>query len=90
CTSAPKSTGLNCPECSGTVGKLDRFCPSCGHQLVVFQQCENCRKNLPPHAAFCSRCGAKVEHKESTKNCSKCNAENLRESVFCNQCGERL
>ena len=88
--SPPKVGEINCPECSGTVGKLDRFCPSCGHQLVVFQQCENCRKNLPPHAAFCSRCGAKVEHKESTKNCSKCNAENLRESVFCNQCGERL
>ncbi len=89
-TAAPKSIGLNCPECSGVVGKLDRFCPACGHQLVVFQQCENCKKNLPPHAAFCSRCGLKVEHEERIKTCSKCNAENLSQSVFCNQCGERL
>ncbi len=87
---APPAVGLNCPECSGPVGKDDRFCPACGHQLVVFQQCENCNKNLPPHAAFCSRCGAKVEHSESVKTCAKCNAENLRESIFCNQCGERL
>ncbi len=85
-----KISGLNCPECSGAVGKDDRFCPSCGHQLVVFQQCENCRKNLPPHAAFCSRCGAKVEHKESVRNCAKCGTVNMKESVFCNQCGERL
>jgi membrane protease subunit (stomatin/prohibitin family) len=89
-TADQRIEGLNCSECSASIGKDDKFCHACGHQHVVFQQCDNCNKNLPPHAGFCSRCGTKVKRKQSARHCAKCNAENMRESVFCNQCGERL
>ena len=81
---------VKCPDCKNTVAKDAKFCPSCGHQILVFQQCAECTKNLPPSAMFCSRCGTKVESKPNVKKCSHCGAENLRESVFCNQCGERI
>jgi membrane protease subunit (stomatin/prohibitin family) len=65
-------------------------CPHCGHQIVVFQQCTECGKNLPASARFCSRCGAGVAAEPGSKPCPHCRAENLKEAVFCNQCGERL
>ena len=67
-----------------------RFCPLCGHQQLVFQQCSLCGKNLPPNARFCPKCGAAVEQKPVARFCGKCKAENLSNSVFCNQCGEKL
>jgi membrane protease subunit (stomatin/prohibitin family) len=79
-----------CPDCGNDVSADARFCPSCGHQLLVFQQCQECNKNLPPTAKFCSQCGTVVEQKEHSKKCEQCGSENLKESVFCNQCGERL
>jgi membrane protease subunit (stomatin/prohibitin family) len=81
-----------CPECTRPIARDARFCPSCGHQLLVFRQCRECGKNLAAHALFCSRCGTGVEQaqEESVRKCPHCAAENLKESVFCNQCGERL
>jgi membrane protease subunit (stomatin/prohibitin family) len=81
---------VRCPDCGGPVPGGAKFCPSCGHQLLVFQQCSQCGKNLPPHAKFCSRCGAAVEAQSRTRKCPGCGAENLAGSVFCNNCGERL
>ena len=81
---------ITCPDCKGPVSPDSQFCPSCGHQLVVFTQCPKCSKNLPPNAKFCSRCGAAVESKPDPKTCPKCGTENLPESVFCNHCGERI
>jgi membrane protease subunit (stomatin/prohibitin family) len=80
-----------CPECKGPVAREARFCPACGHQILVFQQCRECGKNLAPHARFCSRCGSGVEEgkKEATK-CGHCGGENLPGAVFCNQCGEKV
>ncbi len=85
-----RGTEARCPECSHTVPSDARFCPYCGHQILVFQQCPECGKNLPPHARFCIRCGAGVEEKPQEKICPHCKAKNLSESVFCNQCGQRL
>jgi membrane protease subunit (stomatin/prohibitin family) len=87
---AEKKEELKCPDCKNPVTKDVKFCPSCGHQLLVFQQCTECGKNLPPSARFCSRCGTKVDSGTRVKKCSHCGADNLKESVFCNQCGERL
>jgi membrane protease subunit (stomatin/prohibitin family) len=84
------SEALSCPDCKHRVGVDAKFCPSCGHQLLVFQQCGQCGKNLPPGAKFCSRCGAAVLQSPAKKICTHCKTENLPESVFCNQCGEKM
>ncbi len=78
-----------CPECHQDIAVDSKFCPHCGHQLLVFQQCESCSKNLAPHAKFCSRCGHQVIEKSKEKKCPHCGTENLDDAVFCNQCGEK-
>ena len=80
----------SCPECQHTIPTTAKFCPSCGHQILVFTECANCGKNLAPNAKFCSRCGHASEEKPEKKFCSKCGGENIPESSFCNQCGEKL
>jgi membrane protease subunit (stomatin/prohibitin family) len=81
---------IYCPDCKNPIPKDARFCPHCGHQQVVFIQCVNCGKNLPPNAKFCPKCGHQADEKPVPKVCPHCKAENLPESVFCNQCGEKL
>ena len=87
-TSTPET--FNCPDCQQNVSKDAKFCPHCGHQIVVFQQCSQCGKNLPPNAKFCVQCGHAIEQKPQSLKCPKCNTENLPKSMFCNQCGERI
>jgi membrane protease subunit (stomatin/prohibitin family) len=79
-----------CPDCNQPVGIDAKFCPHCGHQILVFHQCGQCGKNLPPGAQFCSRCGTAVLQSPPKKVCNHCKTENLPESVFCNQCGEKM
>ncbi len=79
-----------CPECKADIPVNAKFCPSCGHQLLIFTQCTSCGKNLTPGAKFCPRCGHAVEKKPLAKFCSKCGTENLNDALFCNQCGEKL
>ena len=79
-----------CGECSHPVPPSARFCPACGHQQLVFDRCSSCSKNLPPNASFCPRCGKPVSAKPQPKVCSRCGTENLANSVYCNQCGEKL
>jgi len=79
-----------CPGCEQPVPRNGKFCPSCGHQILVFQRCSACNENLAPHARFCSSCGAGVGEKVEAVKCGKCGAENLPGAVHCNQCGERI
>jgi membrane protease subunit (stomatin/prohibitin family) len=79
-----------CPDCGRPVGQDAKFCPSCGHQILVISQCSRCGKNLPPAAHFCPRCGQEAGRKPEAKKCSHCGTENLPASVYCNQCGEKL
>jgi membrane protease subunit (stomatin/prohibitin family) len=81
--------GADCPECRQPIPVNAKFCPMCGHQQLVFQQCTQCGKNLTPGAQFCSRCGSKVEEKPQPKKCDRCGAENLGDAKFCTQCGEK-
>ncbi|MEN6466034.1 MAG: SPFH domain-containing protein [Syntrophaceae bacterium] len=80
----------SCPDCRQSVPDESRFCPYCGHQIVVFQKCPECGKNLPPKAKFCSACGRAVDKKQRMKKCKGCGAANLPEATFCNGCGEKL
>jgi membrane protease subunit (stomatin/prohibitin family) len=81
---------FSCPDCQQPVQQDSRFCPSCGHQLLVFNQCPQCGKNLPPSAMFCPKCGKPAGQKPQPRACGQCGAENLPQSVYCNQCGEKL
>ncbi len=79
-----------CPDCRSGVPVDAKFCPQCGHQVVVFTQCIRCGKNLAPNSKFCSRCGLSVQSSQPQNLCKNCGAENLPESIFCNGCGEKL
>ncbi|MGB5421595.1 MAG: SPFH domain-containing protein [Desulfobacterales bacterium] len=79
-----------CPECRHPVPADAKFCPQCGHQQVVFDQCQVCSKNLTPGTKFCPRCGHAVEDRPKPRTCTKCGAENLTDSLYCNQCGDKL
>ncbi|UCF94297.1 MAG: SPFH domain-containing protein [Desulfobacterales bacterium] len=87
--SAETPPTLSCPECQQGIPKDSKFCPQCGHQLLVFNQCTNCGKNLTPNAKFCSRCGQSAGEKPQPKLCPKCGSENLPDSRFCANCGEK-
>ncbi len=79
-----------CPDCQNTIAADARFCPLCGHQVLVLSQCGACGKNLSPNAKFCSRCGTATEQSPSEVTCRECGTENLPGATFCNQCGQRL
>jgi membrane protease subunit (stomatin/prohibitin family) len=79
-----------CSECRSGVPADSQFCPQCGHQLVVFTQCSRCGKNLAPTSKFCSRCGLEAGTGPQKKFCKACGAENLVNSIHCNECGEKL
>jgi len=88
--SAPATQHGECPDCHNSIPSDSRFCPLCGHQLLVMHQCSNCSKNLTPNAKFCSRCGHPADEKPASMFCSNCKAENLPGATFCNQCGEKI
>ena len=83
-------TSFSCPDCQNPIPGDSKFCPQCGHQVLVFTQCGRCNKNLTPNAKFCSRCGFKVEEQQQSRFCQSCGTENLSDSLFCNECGEKF
>ncbi len=79
-----------CPECGYGLDPNSRFCPNCGHQILVFRRCANCGKNLTPKAKFCPSCGTPAGSDLLPKLCPHCGKENLPKATFCNNCGEKL
>lgn len=87
----PRDTGQeHCPECGLSVETMARFCPHCGHQLLVLRQCGICGKNLSPKAKFCPACGAPAGQTHAPKICKECGSKNRPEAIYCNQCGGEL
>jgi membrane protease subunit (stomatin/prohibitin family) len=78
-----------CPDCKHPIPVDAKFCPMCGHQQLVFQQCAHCGKNLTAGAKFCSRCGQPAEKEPPLKKCNGCGTENLGDAKYCTQCGEK-
>ncbi len=87
---APAEGIAPCPECGLPVGGNARFCPHCGHQILVTRRCARCGKNLTARARFCPACGAPTDARPAGRTCGACGAENRPEAVFCNACGTRL
>lgn len=85
-----QSKHQQCPDCGGEIPVDARFCPLCGHHIVVVDKCPHCEKNLPPSARFCPRCGKAVERKRTKTKCAACGAEVLADAKFCLECGEKL
>ena len=85
----PSAERHPCPDCKQMIPIDAKFCPTCGHQQLVFKQCAYCGKNLTPKAHFCSNCGKPAEEKPQPQKCSNCGAENLIDAKFCTQCGEK-
>ena len=86
----PSKFKNRCPECNQVIPEDSKFCPYCGHQILVIKQCRKCGKNLSPKAKFCPYCGTPVQEVPKEKICPNCGFANLPDSIFCNQCGERL
>jgi len=78
---------VNCPECHGDVTLDSRFCPHCGHQMVVIKKCARCGKNVTATTRFCPACGLDVS---APFRCPHCQAELPPGTRFCTSCGERL
>jgi len=85
-----RTSTIECPDCRQEIPGDSRFCPYCGHQILVLQKCPACGKNLPAQARFCSACGRPVEKTPEPRKCKACGTENLPEATYCNSCGSKL
>lgn len=78
---------IKCPDCLNSIDANSRFCPLCGHQVILLLKCEHCGKNITPKAKFCSQCGTATSEKKQEKVCGSCKARNLADAMYCNNCG---
>ncbi len=85
-----KESVIGCPDCRQSIPDDSRFCPYCGHQILVLQKCPSCGKNLPAQARFCSACGQPVEKKPEPRKCAACGTDNMPNATYCNSCGSKL
>lgn len=85
---APVGPPVVCIKCHAEISETARFCPMCGHQIVVVNRCLKCGKDLPVEARFCMVCGEKVE--KAHARCPHCGEDALPGAVYCNHCGEKI
>ncbi|MFT5698185.1 MAG: membrane protease subunit (stomatin/prohibitin family) [Desulforhopalus sp.] len=81
---------IQCTDCQNNIPADSRFCPLCGHQVILLMKCSHCGKNLTPKAKFCSQCGKSTVEKKKNQVCGSCQSENLADSMYCNNCGLAL
>jgi membrane protease subunit (stomatin/prohibitin family) len=78
---------VNCPACHGEVPVTARFCPACGHQMVVANNCPHCGENVTAQAKFCPACGVNLK---AAITCPHCNTPVPPGTKFCTNCGEAI
>jgi len=78
---------VNCPACHGEVPVTARFCPACGHQMVVANNCPHCGENVTAQAKFCPACGVNLK---AGITCTHCNTPVPPGTKFCTNCGEAI
>lgn len=78
---------VNCPGCHGEVPLTARFCPACGHQMVVANKCPRCGENVTALAKFCPACGANLT---AAITCTHCKSPVPAGTKFCPSCGEAI
>ncbi len=78
---------VNCPGCHGEVPLTARFCPACGHQMVVANKCPRCGENVTALAKFCPACGANLT---AAITCTHCKSPVPAGTKFCPSCGETI
>lgn len=78
---------VNCPACHGEVPLTARFCPSCGHQMVVANSCPHCGEHVTAQAKFCPACGMNLK---AAITCTHCNTPVPPGTKFCTNCGEAI
>ena len=78
---------VRCTKCHGEVPIDGRFCPRCGHQLVVIRKCTRCDKDLTAEASFCPSCGLDLK---TELHCAGCSTKLPPGTKFCLHCGEKL
>jgi membrane protease subunit (stomatin/prohibitin family) len=76
---------VNCTECHGEVAIDSRFCPHCGHQLVVIKKCFQCGKNVTANSKFCPSCGVDLN---AGLSCAHCQTKLPPGTKYCLNCGE--
>lgn len=84
---------IECPKCHTKITKNQRFCGSCGFDIVSANEenhkekkivCSQCGNELNPKSKFCSECGKKYNP------CPEC-GEDLKEGVdSCPHCGYEM
>ncbi|MBW1716143.1 MAG: SPFH domain-containing protein [Deltaproteobacteria bacterium] len=83
-----KAQTIDCPKCHAQIDPGARFCPQCGHQMVMENKCPQCGRDLPGEAKFCMFCGTKIEKIKA--RCPHCGKKILPGSIFCNNCGKKI
>jgi len=78
---------VNCEKCHGDVPIDSRFCPHCGHQMVVIRKCPRCSKDLGAADRFCPSCGLDLS---AELRCKNCDAKLPPGAKFCLNCGEKV
>ena len=78
---------VNCPSCHGDVPLNSRFCPHCGHQMVVIRKCPRCDRDLDAADKFCPSCGMNLS---TELRCNNCNTKLPPGTKFCLNCGEKI
>jgi membrane protease subunit (stomatin/prohibitin family) len=81
----PEKGIVNCTECHGEVAIDSRFCPHCGHQMVVIKKCNQCGKNVTANSKFCPSCGVDLN---AVLSCAHCQTKLPSGTKFCLNCGE--